>query len=148
MYVNDLGLGQLVPALAASVAPGSLGSTAVISEHVCIGNQVEIRRVAIAISTATVSTGNIVVTVRNRPTVGSATGQSTLATLTIPTGVAAGKVYYKDVNQAIIVPGGSIAFEVTTAAAGGSAAGAGVCGFIAQEDPEYAPNLSSMVASA
>lgn len=148
MYVNDLGLGQLVPALAASVAPGSLTSAAVIAEHACIGNQVEIRRIAIAISTATVSTGNIVVTVRNRPTVGSATGQSTLATLTIPTGVAAGKVYYKDVNQSVVVPGGSIAFEVTTAAAGGSAAGAGVCGYIAQEDPEYAPNLSSMVVSA
>jgi len=148
MYVNQGILGKLMPILDTGAVASALSGAAVIAEHACIGNQVEIRRVAIAISTATVSSGNIVVTVRNRPTVGSASGQSTLATLTIPTGVAAGKVYYKDVNQSIIVPGGSIAFEVTTAAAGGGAAGAGVCGFIAQEDPEYAPNLSSMVASA
>jgi len=124
--MDQLGIGQLMPASSASVAPGSLTSAAVIAEHACVSGQVEIRRVAIAISTATVSTGNIVVTVRNRPTLGSATNQTTVTTMTIPSGVAAGQVYYKDVNQSVVQPGGSLAFEVTTAAAGGSSAGAGL----------------------
>jgi hypothetical protein len=88
------------------------------------------------------------VTVRARPVVGSAAGQVTLGTLSIPGGTAAGKVVYKDLNQQAIQPGGSLVFEVTTAAAGGGAAGAGLCGFIAQEDPEYPVNESSMIASA
>lgn len=147
MYNNQFGIGKLVPALAASVAPGSLASAAVISEHACIGERVAIQRVAVAVSTAVVSTGAVVVTVRNRPTVGSASGQSTITTLSIPAGTAAGKVVYKDINEALIAPGGSIVFEVTTAAAGGGAAGAGVCGYVASEDPEFKLNESSMIAS-
>lgn len=148
MYTNQSGLGKLVPALAASVAPGSLTSTAVISEHACIGERMAIQRVAVAVSTAVVSSGAVVVTVRNRPVVGSATGQSTITTLSIPAGTAAGKVLYKDINESLIQPGGSLVFEVTTAAAGGGAAGAGLCGYIASEDPEYKLNESSMIASA
>ena len=148
MYQHQSGLGKLVPALSASVAPGSLASTAVICEYACVGERMGIQRVAVAISTAVVSSGGVVVTIRNRPTVASATGQSTITTLTIPAGTAAGKVVYKDINEALIVPGGSLVFEVTTAAAGGGAAGQGVCGFVASEDPEYKLNESSMIASA
>ena len=59
-----------------------------------------------------------------------------------------GKVVYKDINEALIAPGGSLVFEVTTAAAGGGAAGGGIYGFVASEDPEYKVNESSMIASA
>lgn len=148
MYTNQLGLGQMMPALAASVAPGSLASAAVIAEHACVGERVEVKRVALAVSTSVVSSAPVVVTVRARPVVGSSAGQVTIATLSIPGGTAAGKVVYKDLNQQAIQPGGSLLFEVTTAAAGGGAAGAGLCGFIAQEDPEYPVNESSMIASA
>mgnify|MGYP003347377665 FL=1 len=103
---------------------------------------------SIAISTAVVSSGGVVITVKNRPTVASAAGESTITTLTVPAGTAAGKVVYKDINEALIVPGGSLVFEVTTAAAGGGAAGGGIYGFVACEDPEYKLNESSMIASA
>ena len=148
MYSNQGIFGKLVPALSGAVAPAVFTSTGVKSEYACIGERVAIQRVAVVVSTAVVSTGAVVVTVKNRPTVASATGEASITTLSIPAGTAAGKVVYKDINEALIAPGGSLVFEVTTAAAGGSAAGAGVCGFIVQEDPEYAPNLSSMVASA
>lgn len=148
MYQHQSGFGKLVPALAASVAPGSLASAAVIAEYACVGERMAIQRVAVAISTSVVSTGGVVVTVRNRPTLASASGQSTITTLTIPAGTAAGKVVYKDINEALIAPGGSLVFEVTTAAAGGGAAGAGVCGFVAAEDPEYKLNEAAMIASA
>ena len=154
MYVNQGVLGKLMPILdTGSVASALSGSLAGsdgdrLAEFVCVGERVEVVRIAVAIATATVSTGSILITVVNRPTAKSATGQVTIGTITIPTGVAAGKVYYKDVNQASIAPGGSLCFIVTTAAAGGSKAGAGIPGFVAQEDPEYKLNESNMVASA
>lgn len=148
MYSVQSSFGKIVPALAASVAPGSLTSTAVIAEYAVIAERVDVQRLAVVVSTAVVSTGSVVVTVRNRPTVGSATGQSTITTLTIPAGTAAGKVVYKDINQANLIPGGSIAFEVTTASAGGGAAGAVVCGMVIAEDPEDKRNESAFIASA
>lgn len=148
MYSNQLGIGKLVPALAASVAPAVVTATGVKAEFASIGERVAIQRVAVVVSTAVVSSGGVVVTVKNRPTVGSATSEATITTLTIPAGTAAGKVVYKAINEALIAPGGSLAFDVTTAAAGGGAAGAIVCGFIASEDPEVPANESSMIASA
>ena len=154
MYSNQMGIGKLVPALSTAVAPAVLTSTGVKSEFACIGERVAIQRVAIAISTAVVSSGGVVITVKNRPVVasagtpGTATAESTITTLTVPAGTAAGKVVYKDINEALIVPGGSLVFEVTTAAAGGGAAGGGIYGFVASEDPEYKTNESSMIASA
>lgn len=148
MYSHQSGFGKLVPALSGAVAPAVLTSTGVKSEYACIGERVAIQRVAISISTAVVSSGGVVVTVKNRPTLASATGESSITTLTIPAGTAAGKVVYKDINEALIVPGGSLVFEVTTAAAGGGAAGAGIYGFVMSEDPEYKLNESSMIASA
>jgi hypothetical protein len=148
MYSHQSGFGKLIPALSTAVAPAVLTSTGVKSEFACVGERMAIQRVAIAISTAVVSSGGVVITVKNRPTIASATGEATITTLTVPAGTAAGKVVYKDINEALIVPGGSLVFEVTTAAAGGGAAGGGIYGFVASEDPEYKLNESSMIASA
>jgi len=138
MYLDQLGIGQLLPATAASVAPLTLSGTPAGQEHVCIGGQVEIRRVAVVVTTAINSTGAVVITVRNRPVCASNAVQPAITTLTIPSSATAGQVYYKDINQAVVVPGGSLFFDVTTAATTG---GAAICGYIAQEDPEQPSNV-------
>ena len=92
MYVNQGIFGKLVPALSGAVAPAVLTSTGVKSEYACIGERVAVQRVAIAISTAVVSSGAVVIAVKNRPTIASATGEATITTLTVPAGTAAGKV--------------------------------------------------------
>lgn len=143
MYVNSLaGVRQIV-------AAESLTSAAVISSHVCM-LPMEVKQIKFAVSTATVSSGDIVITAKKYVTIGSATGAVTLGTLTIPTGVAAGKVYYKplDPNDASFLPGEVLVFEVTTAAAGGGAAGAGSSLFEADYAPSDVRNDSDAVLSA
>lgn len=108
-----------------------------------------LRKVAFAISTATVSSGGIVITAKKYPLIGSSANAVTLGTITIPGGTAAGLVYYKDMASAAkLVVGDELVFEVTTAAAGGGAAGAGTCLFDADDNPETSANNSDMVASA
>lgn len=128
--------------------PAVLTGAGVLAHRYMAQMALKVVRVGISISTATVSTGNIVITVKKRPTVGSASGESTIGTLTIPTSIAAGKKYYKDLSGVHVDPGEEIAFDVTTAAAGGGAAGAGVPFCEVEEDPEYVGNQSDMVASA
>lgn len=106
-------------------------------------------RILAVISTATVSTGTIVVNFDKRITTDSDTGRVTggVGTLNIPTGVAAGKVYYKDVHVDL-QPGDQIATTVTTAAAGGGAAGAAYLEVELVDRDEVAANCTDMVASA
>ena len=112
-------------------------------------SRVQLRRLALLITTAIVSpTSSCVVTVSKRPTVGSDTGRTTIATITIPTGVAAGKVYYKDVDDIVLDPGNELMFAVTTACAGAGAAGKAVSLFECYDQPETPANQSNMVASA
>lgn len=146
MYSEELLSPCVLPTTAPSTA-GSLTSTGDILVY-NFGEQVVLTRVMLLVSTATVSTGNIVVTVYQRPTYGSTAGQVTLGTITIPTGVAAGTIYYKNIESVKVPPGSQIAFNVTTAAAGGGAAGAAFPmfkAFMASEDPR---NVTAMVASA
>lgn len=141
MYLNRFGGPRLI-----STAE-SLASAAVIARFMAM-HQVQVKQIAFVVSTATVSSANIVVTVKRRPTVGSSSGEVTIGTLSIPTGVAAGKMYYKNVTPVTVAQGEEIVFEVTTAAAGMGAAGAGYSGFDAEHDPEVPANNSDMVASA
>lgn len=143
MYVNQLGIGQLVPSKSASVAPGSLTSAADIAEYVCIGSPVEIVRIAAAIVTSPTVTATVI-TVYRRSGPNVTAGQVTLGTITLPVATAIGNVVYKDLNQQRLAVGECLAFAVTTT----SSAGTAVCGFLAQEDPEYKLNESKMVASA
>lgn len=108
----------------------------------------QVSQIKALVDVAVVSTGAVVITVRKRPTPGSASGQSTVGTLSIPAGTAAGKVYYKAVSPVSFAEGDEMVFEVTTAAAGGSAAGSALAGFYSYESPEVPLNESDMVASA
>lgn len=143
MYSLELG------GLRAGAASGeSLTSAAVISRFMVMVPKVTVDMIAFAIKTATVSTGNIVVAFKKRPTVGSATGESTIGSLTIPTGIAAGKVYYKNISPVSFEIGEELVVEVTTAAAGGGAAGDGFSLFKASYSAEQLANISDAVASA
>ena len=130
-------------------ATTSLTSAAVDTKTLLYQENAEVRRLMFYITTATVSSGSIVMRMLYRPVFGASTNQVVLGTLTIPTAVAADVVYYKDITpyNGLIGPG-TIAFEVTTAAAGGGAAGAGVWDVVAVGlDPEAPLNLPKLVAS-
>jgi hypothetical protein len=145
-YSEEILHGCVLPTSAPSSAQ-SLASAADMLVY-NVGEQLILTRIMIQISTATVSSGNIVVSVYQRPTYGSTAGQVLIGTLVIPTGVAAGGIYYKNVESVKIPQGSQLAFACSTAAAGGGAAGAGFCmfkGFMSSEDPK---NVSAMVASA
>ena len=142
MYVDhDLSPMPLV------VAAQSLASAAVINQFVC-KRPVNVEKLAFLVSTATVSTGNIVISVYKRQVVGSSSGQSLIDTLTIPSGVAAGVLYYSLPSTVSLQMGQAISFEVTTAAAGGGSAGAGYAIVNVDYSPESMVNNSSAVLSA
>lgn len=130
-----------------SASAESLTSAAVVKRY-SVGVAAIVRQFSFSVKTATVSSGGIVVALKYYPTVGSSSGAVTLASLTIPTGVAAGKVYYKAVDSVKVLPGQELVVEVTTAAAGGGAAGDGYSAIECYHAPEHPANLSNMVASA
>lgn len=131
-----------------AASAGSLTAAAVLADDFIAQEKMEVKQIAFVISTATVSSGNIVITVKKRITVDSATGEVTIGTLSIPTAVAAGAVYYKDVTPVKVDQGEQVVFEVTTAAAGGGAAGAGYALLQADQSPEEPADNADMVASA
>lgn len=124
-----------------------LTSAAVLTDNFVAMEKVEVKQVGFLITTATVSSGNIVVAVKKRVTAGSASGESTVGTLTIPGGVAAGKIYYKKITPVKLDLGEQIVFEVTTAAAGGGAAGAGYSLVDYDQCPEQPADNTDMVLS-
>lgn len=129
--------------------PSVVTSAADIQEFV-VPSKIRVRRILATVSTAIVSTGSVVITVFSRPTVGSTASQVSLGTLTIPAASVAGSTFYKDLSTIVsgVKAGQSVAFAVSTAAAGGGAAGAVYCTFEAEEDPETASNQSNLTASA
>lgn len=144
-YTDQLGIGQLVPSL--STAPAVTSSVADVMEYTCVGSRVDICRIAVCVSTVPTGTAPVITVSRRPGGPGVSAGAVTIATLTVPLaagGGAIGNVYYKDVNQVSIGPGEALCFRVTTA----STAGAVVCGFIAQEDPEFRLNESKLIVSA
>lgn len=142
MYTNKVGVGQLVPG-ATGAGALSVATTGAKGEYVAVGGQIAVSRLALCVSTL-LGAGNAVIEIRKRPVVGDASGETVIATLTIPAATPAGKVLYKDINESVIAPGQSLSLQVTSA----SAAGAVILGFDASEDPEYKLNVSSMIASA
>ena len=126
----------------------SLTSAANIANFLAFA-KVKVKRVAFQVTTAVVSTGGVVLNIYYRPVPGSGSTANLVASLTIPAGTAAGVVLYKDVAGQVLQPGEELACDVATAAAGGSAAGAGY--FIpeeCEESPDVVLNLSNHVASA
>ena len=131
-----------------SHAPVDLTAVAVQTfSHVLFANM-RVTRLMARVTTAIVSTGAVELAYRRRPSYNSATGQSTLGTLSIPAGAAAGDVYYSDIDPVDCNLGDQVVVSVTAAAAGGGAAGQALCDFEADLDSEFASNQSNMIESA
>ena len=83
---------------------------------------------------------------KKRPTPLSATGESTVGTLTIPDATAIGKTVYKPVTPVAFAVGDSMELSHTVGV--GTPTGQGYYSFICEEDPEVAGNNSDMILSA
>lgn len=79
------------------------------------GLQKQVVRGFAALVLAVPGTTAPVIALKKRPTPGSATGESTIATLTIPTTSAIGQVYYKRGLNVELQPGDELVIDVTTA---------------------------------
>ena len=135
MYIYN-GLNIAIPNASAQALTSA---TAIYSAPVV--QRVLIKKLMFVVSTTVSSSASAVLTYYWRPNAGSATGQVTLGTITIPTASAAGKVFVNNITPFNGVVGGDIAVSVTTAA---TSAGGGFCSFYLEQDPETDKNESSV----
>lgn len=84
-----------------------------------------------------------ILTFKKRITIGSATGESVIGTLTIPIGAAIANVYWKSVDGVIIYPGQEIVVQTD----GGGTAGTAVLGVHTDPAWEHPSNRTNMVQS-
>lgn len=82
-----------------------------------------------------------------RPTPNSATGESVVATLTIPSGTAVGAVIYKELDSPILFEVGDV-MEVSHTVGVGSPAGQGIAAFVCSHSAEVPANMSDMSVSS
>ena len=126
--------------------PISFASTGIKGASTClpIMRPVNVQALAITITTA-ITVTDAIMTLKYRPTPGSASGEVALGTMTLPvTGSAIGKQYYKKLASYKALPGGEIVLDVTQA----GTAGAGIGGVLTDEVTEPPGNVPNMVASA
>lgn len=97
---------------------------------------------AVIVTSPTVTAA--VLTFKFRPTIGSATGEVVIGTLTLPVAAVIGNMYYKKVDNTKCSATGEVVVSVTTA----STAGAAALGFIAVPSWEAPTNNAKMIASA
>lgn len=83
---------------------------------------------------------------KKRPTPLSATGETTIGTLTIPDATAIGKTLFKDVTPVNLEAGDSM--EIAHTIGTGTPTGQGYWSVVIEPDPEDARNESDMIASA
>src|SRR3990172_10058494 len=106
-----------------------------------------VRRIGFVVSTTIVNpTIAAVKSVDYRPNFGSETDRAEIDTLTLPTGTAAGKIVYVDVNYRVL-PGPQLVAEHKTAGTGAGAAGAGRIVVVADYSNETAANCAQVLAS-
>lgn len=149
-YVQEqLGLALLRKSNAHDTAENLAAAGAVYGGYL-VTSQVKVKRLAFYVSTAIVAgTTAPVVEFNRRPTYNSSSGEVLLGQLTIPTGTAAGKVVFKDIDPVVLNPGEELSYEhVTQAADSGTAAGAGFYAVELILDPEVDANQSNMIESA
>lgn len=124
-------------------SPLSLASGSTEEHILFIGGTA--RRLMVCVTTAVVSTGNVVVSFFKRSGPGVSSGQVSLGTISIPPAALVGSVYYKEIESPDFAPGQALFIQVSTAAAGGGAVGAGVMGVDLFHRPEASLNVASMI---
>lgn len=130
-----------------TLAAQALTSTGVFGYNQVLLENCTISRLLLKITTAIVSSANVVVSFWARPTYGSATNEIALGTVSVPTGALANSLYFSDINPIDVPANYQIVAEITTAAVGGSAAGGALSGFLQQYDPETAANMNMIAGS-
>lgn len=127
--------------------PESLTAVAEVQRSVAFVPQ-QLDRIMFLVTTAVVSTGAVAIQFILRQFDGAGSGDVVIGTLSIPAGAAQGAVYYKDIESVEVKVGQEIVTKVSTAAAGGSAAGAGVSSYEASESADVPLNQSNMILSS
>ncbi len=155
-YVNKGGMGLHFKSLALLAA-----ATVVVDGEVDIGaasgdhgellcfRQCYLTRCSFMLTSEAASGTSVAPTVifTKRPTPLSASSESVVCTLTVPTGTAIGKVVYKDLATPIqFVPGDSL--EISWTVGTGTPTGIGMWHIEVNDDPETPANQSDMIASA
>ena len=130
--------------LSANSAPDVTLATTGIKHRVVPGiRPMIVRSASVTVNTAITVTA-VVLNIKRRPTPGSATGEVSIGTLTIPVSTAIGKSVYKKGFAVKVSPGEEVVFDCTTAAT----AGAGTLCLDVEEAPEEPGNVTNMVLSA
>lgn len=109
----------------------------------CVINEVQFHVTDEAIS-GTTTAPTVVFT--KRPTPNSATSEEVVATLTLPSGTAVGKVIYKANLSVAFEVGDSL--EISHTVGVGTPTGQGIASAICSDNPENRTNMSDMIASA
>ena len=116
-------------------------------EYICF-RSCTVSRVAFALTGEAASGTSVApqVVFTKRPTPLNATSEAVVATLTIPSGTAIGKVVYKNITPVNFAVGDSM--EISHVIGTGTPTGMGHAYFVADLDPEAPANNSDMIASA
>lgn len=146
-YAQELMEGALIRKSNALDTAEVLTAAAAVYGGYLIGKRIHIDRLLFYVTVATAGTVPAQVEFNRRPTYNSAVGEQLIGTLTIPSGLAAGTVVYKDIKPFVLEVGDELSFEHTVASSGGSPAGAGFFGFVADLAPETTINEDKMVES-
>lgn len=128
-------------------AGAALATTAVaiIARFIHVGLQpVWVKGAAFVIEVVPGTTAPVI-TIRHRPTIASATGQTTIETITVPTTRAVGDVVYVDNIDKKVLPGEEVVFDVTTASV---TTGSGHCILMTAPSWDAPGNNGNMFASA
>jgi len=149
-YTNKVGLGYLIRASNAFDTAENIAATAAVYGEYYVTKPCSVFEFRFIVTLAiAASTAAPVVKIKRRPTPGSDSGAVDIATITIPTGTAAGKVMVKRVAPVQLNVGDTLCFQhVTQATDAGTAAGTGFYDVALEIDEESDGNQSDLVVSA
>lgn len=149
MYSQTIFNGCLQPNKAAAFDEEDFSAAAAVHAEYLVIKRCEIRRLMFYVTAIIAATSTApVVTYRRRLIYASASGQTTLGTLTIPDTTAVGKILYKEITPVVLNVGDTIVLDNTQAAVGGGASGKGIYGFEVHAVSEDMRNESDGVVSA
>lgn len=147
-YPQEVFIGTMIDGLSgtAFTTAQSLTAAANVAGSAIAHYPMMVQRMMFRVSTAVNDLTSSIVEMQ-KVTLGSVT--SSITTITVPNGTAAGKVMIKDCSPVKIGIGDKLQFKLKTQGAlGGTPAGAGFFGFFASIQPENFTNETNAIASA
>ena len=148
LYNAQIPLAVVARAAAGGVGTELLGNAAAttVAGTIRIPFKCEVRQLQVTIRGTSTHATVMVVNFRNRPTAGTATGDSSIGTITKLASNQQGKTLYKNPTTKVTMsPGSEIALVVDTANGDAVDYSAGV---LVEQIPEDPANITAMVASA